>query len=510
MQAATTTVCCVAWATIATSLAFAGAPPRRDAASSIKDIAAVSAAQEDADLLRPPSPAEDDDRVDLEWKPTESGRMTIDLSSALELATRINPRIGIAQEGVQEALALDLGARAMLLPTLTAGTNYHLHSGKLQTSFGEIRTINEQSIYFGGGARTLAAETVAIPAVRLFGHLGDAYYMPLAARQVVAQRHSEVHATTNVTLLDVAVRYLQLAQAETRLEALSQMLQQLQETVQITRNFAELGQGRYADYHRAQARGVLLLMELKLAEEAAADASAELAQLLCLDQSVQLTTPSAPMELIVLTPMDVDPDYLLEVAFARRPDLIAQNSAIAAADVRVRQEVMRPWLPVLSVGFSAGAFGGGSDRQDLGVSSFFQRLGTRTDFDVLAVWQVQNLGHGNQSLQGMRRAERDEAIQVRSVTINQIRREVIVARSQMQAARNAVGVAQIQMQAADLALEQDLARTKAGEGRPIETLNSFDLAIRARQKLIDAATDFNLAQFKLFVAIGETPLLPPE
>src|SRR5262249_34349413 len=149
----------------------------------------------------------------------------------------------------------------------------------------------------------------------------------------------------------------------------------------------------------ARTHGLLWQNELEIAREAAAEASSGLARLLRLDQSVHLETPSAPMELIVLTPVDADVNALIAVALTQRPDLIAQNSAIGAADARVRQEIVRPWLPTLAVGFSGGGFGGGSNQQDLGVSSFFERVGTRTDFDALAFWQVQNLGHGNRSLQ---------------------------------------------------------------------------------------------------------------
>lgn len=449
---------------------------------------------------------DDADRDALDVESRNAQHFTIDLTTALQLATSVNPRIGVAHAGVEEALALDLGARSLLLPTLAAGTNYHLHAGKLQTSFGQIRTLNEQSIYFGGGARTLAAETVAIPAVRIFAQLGDAVYAPLAARQVVAERNATAVSETNLTLLDVARQYLMLIQAETRREALQLTMTQVNEAVRVTKTFAEAGQGRFADYHRARTRGLLLRMELEAADVEAAEASSELARLLRLDQTVELQTPSAPLELIVLTPIDADLNYLVDVALSRRPDLIARNSAIAAADARVRQEIMRPWLPTISVGFSAGGFGGGSDRQDLGVSSFFQRLGTRTDFDVFAVWQAQNMGHGNRSWQQIRAAERDEAVFVRSRKINEVRRDVAEAYANLQAARRTLAVAQLQLKAAETAAEEDLKRTRAGEGLPIEVLNSLNLLARSRLELIDAATAFNLAQFELFVAMGENPL----
>lgn len=461
----------------------------------------------------PPSPIaekENDDSSDLigGWQSPEPQRYTVDLTTALHLATTVNPRIGHAHESVREALALELGARAMLLPTLTAGANYHLHTGNLQTSFGQIRSLDEQSIYFGGGARTLAAETVAIPAVRVFAQLGEAVYAPLAACQIVAERNSMAHAVSNLTLLDVATNYLMLTRAETRVEALQLSLEQFRETVRLTKSFAVAGQGRYADYHRARSHGLLMLMELQRAEEEAAVASADLAQLLRLDQSVQLETPSAPLELVALTPINADLSYLVETAQARRPEVKARGAAIGAAEARVKQELVRPWLPTLSVGFSGGGFGGGSNRQDLGVASFYQRTGTRTDFDVFAFWQLQNMGVGNRSLQQERQADRDEAIHQRSLTLNQIRREVTEAHANLQAAWRNLHVAQLQLVAAEKAAQQDLQRTRAGEGLPIEVLNSLDLLTRARLDLVDAAIAFNISQFQMFVVTGESPLEP--
>jgi outer membrane protein TolC len=473
-----------------------------------------STADVDLQMPVPPAPTqprttETSDEPALEWTTSDPGRYPIDLTTALQLATTVNPRIGLAHENVREALALELGARAMLLPTLTVGGNYHLHSGRLQTSFGEIRSLNEQSIYFGGGARTLAAETVAIPAVRIFAQLGEAVYAPLAACQVVAERNADAHAVANLTLLDVATNYLLLIRAETKVEAIRLTLEQFRETVRLTKTFAVAGQGRYADYHRARTHGLLVLMALQRAEEEAAVASANLAQVLRLDQSVQLETPSAPMELIVLTPMEADLSYLVDMAQARRPEVKARSAAIGAAEARVKQELVRPWLPTLSVGFSGGGFGGGSNRQDLGVPSFYQMTATRTDFDVFAFWQLQNMGAGNRSLQQERQAERDESILQRSLMLNVIRREVTEAHATMHAAHLRLAVAQVQLKSAEQAADQDLKRTRAGAGLPIEVLNSLDLLLRARLDLVDAATSFNIAQFQLFVVTGESPLQTP-
>jgi outer membrane protein TolC len=170
---------------------------------------------------------------------------------------------------------------------------------------------------------------------------------------------------------------------------------------------------------------------------------------------------------------------------------------------------MVPWLPTLSVGYSFAGFGGGSNQTALGVDSMFQTAGARTDFDAFAYWQMQNLGAGNRSLRQESRANRDQAIQQRALTLNLIRREVGEAHANIQSARQRLIVSQIQLAAAERGAQEDLIRTRAGEGLPIVVLNSLDLLTRSRLDLVDAVTEFNLAQFQMFVVLGQSPLTTP-
>ena len=134
----------------------------------------------------------------------------IDLGSALALAGVDNPTINIARQAVEIAVAEQLRARALWLPDLRIGGNYHLHRGVLQASPGQIREVDSQSFYFGFGARTLAAESVAFPGVQIFFQTGDVIFEPLAARQRIAARSSDQQALRNQILLEVAIKYLDL------------------------------------------------------------------------------------------------------------------------------------------------------------------------------------------------------------------------------------------------------------------------------------------------------------
>lgn len=438
--------------------------------------------------------------------PPYEEELTIDLDTALRLAECQNPLIAYTREVVTEAIALHREARALWLPSLAAGTNYHLHSGVLQTSFGQIRQLNEQSVYVGGGARTLAAESVAIPAVRIFAHLGDAYYLPLAAGQMVTARTFDSRSVDNLTLLDVCDRYLTLLGAEARREVLQVSSTEIGAIVQAQKVFARVGQGRDADYHRARADLLLLQLEEQQAQEDAATAAAELSRLLHLDPDVRLVTPAGPIEVLDLVDKNRDVESLVEQALHWRPEVTSRSAEIGAADYRYRSEQMRPWLPLLSVGFSGGAFGGGSNRQDLGVPNFYYTTSGRTDFDVWAIWTVQNLGAGNHAWQGMRRAERDQAVFQRALAMANIRREVTQAQAQLRARQRTILVSWKQLAAAERGAQEELIRTRAGEGLPLEALNSVLRLATARTQLLTSVIEANRAELRLFVSMGTNPL----
>ena len=437
--------------------------------------------------------------------PPGAEQHVIDLPSALQLAEAANPTIALGRQAVVEAVALQTGARGLLLPTLNAGTNYHLHQGVLQTSFGQIRDLNEQSIYVGGGARTLAAETVAIPAVRIFSHLGDALFAPLAAGQMVCARAADSTAIDNATFLIVAQRYLELAMAEASLDAIHRGEDSMRAIVLATAAFAKTGQGREGDFNRARADALLLHAQEQALQERIAVASAELSRVLHLDPSIRLRTQPGALEMVQLIDPEFSVEALVEMAQSARPELAARTAEIGAADYRVRQEVARPFLPVVSVGFSGGAFGGGSNRQDLGVPSFFQTFGGRTDFDVMAVWSLQNLGFGNSAVQKQSRAVRDQAIAARGRASNRVAREVGDAFAKAESRKRQVALADQRLRSAVDGAREELERTHGGEGLPIEALNSVRLLADAGLALVEAIGGYDLAEFELFVAIGQTP-----
>ena len=435
----------------------------------------------------------------------QTAESPIDLGLALRLAGVENPTVNLAREAIREARAEQQAARALLLPTVNVGGNFNLHRGNLQAANGSILDVDRQSLYLGGGAQAVGTGTLAFPGVRLFAHLGDAAYEPLAARQRVGARAGDARAVQNDVLLDVAAAYLDLIGAEERVRLLKQGEADLGEVVRLAAAHAKAGQGRQADADRAAAHFQLLAREAQVAEEERAVAAARLARLLNLDPAVRLRTPGGGVPTIRLIPADVPVESLLETALRNRPELFARSAEVGLARVRRRQEAVRPFLPVVSVGFSGGAFGGGSNR----ASSDFGPLDGRTDFDVAAVWTVDGFGFGNRAR--VRRAEAGigQAAAALQRATAEVGRQVTEAHAQVQAAVEQFETATAAVSVAEEGFRLEAERIEQGQGRPIEVLDSFRQLLDARLEVLRAVVAFDTAQFRLFAAVGSTPEAPP-
>jgi outer membrane protein TolC len=426
---------------------------------------------------------------------------SIDLREALELAGIENPTIALAEEEIGASEALWLQARALLLPTLNGGMNVRIHQGTLLGSAGTVRDDNVQSFYIGAGASAKAAETVAIPGVQILTHLGDAIFAPKAAEQQVIARRFDAVAVRNATLLEVGTAYLALVDAAGQIQSLRQSAQDVGTIVAMTANFAETGQGRNSDAQRAHAQWLLVKSQVEQTQERFAVAAANLARLLELDPSVRLVpSDDVPPLLDFVDPATPLPQ-LLEIAMSGHPELSARSADVATAQVHVRQEHVRPWLPLIMAGFSVGDFGGAGSQAV--TRSWLS--GARMDADVWAVWSLQNLGLGNRARQNRAQVEVGQADAERQRAVDRIRREVAEALALVLAQRQQINVARRRIETSQKAFEEDLRRARNLVGRPIEVLRSLDLLTTARLDLVRAMVGYSNAQLQLYVALGNTP-----
>ena len=168
---------------------------------------------------------------------------------------------------------------------------------------------------------------------------------------------------------------------------------------------------------------------------------------------------------------------------------------IAAAQQNLRAERYRPFIPNIHVGATAGGFGGG-------VNDELNQLDGRSDVDVLAVWQLENLGLGNRAARDERRSEFRRANIVLSRTRDLITTEVTQAYHQVQAEHQRMELAQANVKQADDSYRRNLLRIEGLEGLPLEALQAVQAVASARQNDLATIAAYNRSQAQLLRAIG--------
>jgi outer membrane protein TolC len=407
----------------------------------------------------------------------------IDLPTALRLAGANNLQIQFAQHRLAEAFARLEGAEVLWLPSLSAGPFYNKHDGRLQETAGNVIEVSRNSAFIGGG-----------PTFSF--HIADAIFEPLAARQIVRANEAAITRTTNDTLLAVALAYLDLLQAQSQLAISKQDVANARELVKLTEAFAETGQGLESDAARARSELATREREVIEAEEAVHTRSVRLANLLRLDPSVTLRPVHTEVTPVVLVSEDKPLAELISQAQGTRPETEEQSALVQAALERLDQERVRPLIPRLLVDFSAGGYGGGP-------GAHFTDFSDRTDFHVLAMWELRNLGLGNRSLQRQRQAQQLQAETAAQLVHDLISAEVAEAYHQVHERRRQIEVAQKSVAESLKSLELNMNRIRGVEGLPIEVLQAIQSVAAARRAYLAAVTNYNRAQFQLLRAVGQ-------
>jgi len=439
----------------------------------------------------------------------------IDLAAALKLAGVDNPEILLARQRVVEAVALHQLAAAQILPDLNVGTNFDSHTGNLQQANGNILKVNRSAMYAGMGSFAVAAGTVNIPGLMLQGNVSENIVACLTSKQLVKQREFESQAVRNDILLRVATAYVDLLFAEGHRAIAVKTREETAEVARVTAEFAAKDQGRPADADRAAANLAERDQDILDAENEVLVASARLAQVLNLDPSVRLFATDGWVVPAPLVPEPIPLHELIVIALMQRPELTAQRAAIRQALIVLHGAKVLPLAPNYFVGFSDGTFGGGSNlvAQPGGISAggtTFQepRFGTfsnRQDVDVILYWTLRNLGLGNLALIKESRARLEISKLQEVVILNRVRVEVATAYARTHSRFAQIDVAERAVEVSRKGFEADLKRTRAQQGLPIEVLDNLRLLGRARLNYLQAITDYNRAQFELYVALGQPP-----
>lgn len=453
-------------------------------------------------------PAPDSSRSDVPTKTVVPATRIAELGlgEVLTLAGAENWAVLLADERIREAQAQHDAAKVLWLPSLNAGVGYTKHDGQIQDTRGDVIDVSRNALFVGGGAVTSNAPTTGLSGgpARMFIDLSlaDAIFRPRSTESLLNASQWARHATFNDTLLQASAAYYEVVRAQQQFALARENLKLMESLLSETKKFKDSGKGTQADVSRVEVQLERRKNDVVRADLALQLASAELARILRINLEaiagdVVIYAKEAQLVPVDFIPAEAALNELTAQAVSSRPEIQELGHRSEAARQDVLSEQWRPWIPNLHAGLSTGGFGGG-------VGSRLDSLDGRADFDVLAVWQVRNLGLGV-------RAARDEAASVQRQTFLEYHRvrdiivaEVAKAHAEVKAQKRRMDLARQRVEKAVDAHKRSLARIRGFVGLPLEALQDVQAVIEARRELVDATVDYNQAQLKLLRAIGRT------
>jgi outer membrane protein TolC len=437
--------------------------------------------------------------------PTDPGLrpLPIDLPTALRLANARAIDIAAATARLRIAFASLDQAKALWLPTVTFGADYFRHDGRVQNSAGVVSDSDYSSTLLGVGSGPGATAIISF---------NDAFFAPLAARQVLRARQADLQAAANDSMLATTDAYFTTQQARGELAG---ALDATRRAVELVRRTDQLAAGLVPPVEAVRARAELARRRQAelLARERWRVSAAELLRVLRLNPGTLVDPVEPPQLRVDLVRLDMSVDELIPVGLTLRPELASQQALVQASLQLLRQERLRPLVPSLLLRgastnptgtFGAGVFGGGMD-------SSLNNYSARLDVDVQLLWQLDNLGFGNRARIRSREAEREQAMIALFRVQDIVAAEISQAYAQAQLSAERVVLAEQGVRLAVESAEKNLAGVgqtrRAGDLvvlviRPQEAVASVQALAQAYIDYYGAVADANRAQFRLYRALG--------
>lgn len=419
----------------------------------------------------------------------------IDLPLVMQLVDGQNPQVLYARERIQEALAKLDRAEVLWLPSLRAGVNWNKHEGRIQDVAGRVIDTSRGSYFTGFGADAVGAGSPRVPGLIAQFHLADAYFEPLIAQRAAHAREFGSRVATNDMLLDSSLAYLELLNARQELAIALETRENTRKLAELTATYARSGQGVAADEDRARAELAIRENDLQRGSEGVQVASARLAEKLNLDPGLRFEPREPVVAPIELQSVQQPVSELVAYSLIHRPEISESRSLAAEAVERLQREKYAPLVPSLLLGLSYGGLGGG-------FGSNFVNFGDRLDADIVAWWEVRNLGFGERAARCEAQSRVQQARYREVAALDRVAREVVEAHAQVESRRRQLSTAEEGIRAAQSSYDRNLERIRNVQGLPLEALQSIQALSQARREYLRVVISFNEAQLRLQRALG--------
>jgi outer membrane protein TolC len=427
--------------------------------------------------------------------------LPITLATALRLSGARPLVIDAAQATLAVAAAQLEKARLLWLPSLNAGLGYYHHDGATQGQSGTFSINTKDQFMVGGGFQA-----------DIDG--ANALFAPLAARQVVRARQADVETARNEALFATAQAYFRVQSARGHFAGTEDVIDKGRRLADKVRGM-HLGQVAPTDVDRARALLADFEQTLDTEREAWRTASADLTQVLRLDPTAVVVPLEPPQIMVTLVSPAAPVDGLIPIGLTNRPELASQRALVEAALARIRQERMRPLVPSLILQGSPGSVGPGNFMMGglfaSGVHGAADPTGARDDVSLGLFWGVENLGFGNRALVHERQAERRQMLVELFRIQDLVAADIARAHAQLISAADRLTKAETELRESERAYQgglEDLGKvvsvgdSKLQVSRVLDVISSIQAMARAYDNYFEIISQYNIAQFRLFRALG--------
>jgi outer membrane protein TolC len=416
----------------------------------------------------------------------------IDLATAIRLADSNSPLNLIALARLRAAVARQELADLMFVPNFSIGPGYFRHDGVDQNRRGDVFQVTRSQLYTLGG-----------PSLRV--DTAEAIFEPLVRRQQTGAFRETARAVRNKTQLAAAAGYFDLLQVHGRLAVNAEVIHRVNQMLEKAKIADKTGLSKTkGDVNRAMTELFVRKQERIDLEGLAGAMAARLAKVLLLPPDTLLVPDELRFIPLTVVPRERTMEDLLALAIGNRPELAASRFMAGSAREQLRFAKNQPLIPRMQLDYAGGVFGAGKN-------SFIGDTALREDILLQANWELKNFGFGNAAMIRERRAQLDGSLAEVTEMQAQITAEVTEAAriagarfATLEAAQKAVGEVE--------ELYRKLLASSFGMVGPRETYDALEplLAIqeinRVRNLYITEVTEFNKAQFTLYMAIGQPPL----
>jgi outer membrane protein TolC len=407
--------------------------------------------------------------------PPPSTGKTLDLSTALRLASGSHLDILEARARAREAEGRASSADGYLLPVIGAGAAVGNTRGTAQSSFGELKEVNFNTM-------------TALGTVRISANVGESIYRDLAAHRAAEAASEYELAQVQRTLLEVSVEYLALVESDAAVRIQEQFVQESQTLARLTQARETQGLGSALDSERARAQAAAAEQRLIGARNERQRRSKLLSTSLRLDATVDLVPADTDLSPASLVNPNEELARWLDRARQHRPEVTALQSSVDAFRQEASATRWSVWGPELAAGAAFGVLGKSAGTLD-----------DRDNYLVTLGWTFSFGGPGRIEAADARSQQADLALQKFQ---DRLQGSVAAAHQEMLLSRQQLDPAQRELTAAENALRIARATYEGGLLPENDLLLAQQGADQARLRRLAAVARFNQSQLQLLAESG--------